>query len=110
MKSIVEQGKSPSFAQKISRLAMRLRDPGWRRYGATLLAGKLMGVGLTLLVMAAITGVFFAKVLAAETTLKVTDVVNPINTAWTLIAASAVTQKRPYIITSKPAIGDDLRH
>ena len=26
------------------------------------------------------------------------------------INASAVTQKRPYIITSKPAIGDDLRH
>jgi hypothetical protein len=26
------------------------------------------------------------------------------------IEASAVTQKRPYVITSKPAIENDLRH
>jgi hypothetical protein len=43
-----------------------------------------MGVGLALLAMAAVTGVFFAKVMAADTTLKAADVVNPINTAWTL--------------------------
>ncbi len=49
-----------------------------------------MGVGLALLVMAAVTGVFFAKVMAADTTLKAADVVNPINTAWTLIAAFLV--------------------
>src|ERR1035438_1036452 len=48
-----------------------------------------MGVGLALLVMAAVTGVFFAKVMAADTTLKAADV-NPINTAWTLIAAFLV--------------------
>jgi len=90
MKSATRRESSLSFAQKLSRMAIRLRDPGWRRYGATLLAGKLMGVGLALLVMAAITGVFFAKVLAADTTLKAADVVNPINTAWTLIAAFLV--------------------
>jgi Amt family ammonium transporter len=90
MKSIEEQGTTLSFAQKVSRLAGRMRDPGWRRYGATLLAGKVMGVGLALLVMAAITGIFFAKVMAADTVLKAADVVNPINTAWTLIAAFLV--------------------
>ena len=90
MKSIVRRGGSLSFAQKLSRLRARLREPQWRRYGATMLAGKLAGVGLTLLIMAAVTGVFFAKVMAADTPVKAADVVNPINTAWTLIAAFLV--------------------
>jgi Amt family ammonium transporter len=79
MKSIVRRGKSESLASKLSRLATRLRDKEWRRYGATLLAGKVMGVGLTLMIMAAITGIFFTKVLAADTTVKAADVVNPVN-------------------------------
>ncbi|MGB6193491.1 MAG: ammonium transporter, partial [Terracidiphilus sp.] len=90
MKSIVQRGKSLSFAEKISRLATRLHEPQWRRYGATLLAGKLAGVGLTLLAMAAIGGLFFAKVYAADSTVKAADIVNPVNTAWTLIAAFLV--------------------
>ena len=90
MKSIVRRGTSQSLASKISRLAERLHDPEWRRYGATLLAGKVMGVGLTLLVMAAVTGLLFTKVLAADSTVKAADIVNPVNTAWTLIAAFLV--------------------
>src|ERR1039457_2728157 len=90
MKPIVRRGTSQSLASKISRLAERLRDPERRRYGATLRAGKVMGVGLTLLVMAAVTGLLFTKVLAADSTLKAADVVNPVNTAWTLIAAFLV--------------------
>lgn len=90
MKSIARGDLSLSFAQKISRLGTRLHDSTWRRYGATLLAGKIMGVGLTLLIMAAVTGLFFTKVLAADSTVKAADIVNPINTAWTLIAAFLV--------------------
>ena len=67
MKPIVQRGTSLSLSQKCSRLATRLREPEWRRYGATLLAGKVAGVGLTLLIMAAVTGIFFGKVLAADT-------------------------------------------
>jgi Amt family ammonium transporter len=90
MKPIVQQGTSLSFAQKFSRLAVRLRDREWRRYGATLLAGKMLGVGVTLLVMVAVSGVFFAKVMAADTMVKAADIVNPVNTAWTLVAAFLV--------------------
>jgi ammonium transporter, Amt family len=91
MKSIVRPGESLSLAQKLSRLQERLKEPQWRRYGATLLAGKVAGVACTLLVMAAVTGVFFAKVLAADAPgVKAADVVNPVNTAWTLIAAFLV--------------------
>jgi hypothetical protein len=38
--------KRLSLSEKFSRLAVRLRDPEWRRYGGTLLGGKLLGVGL----------------------------------------------------------------
>ncbi len=90
MKSIVQRRESLSFAQKLSRLASRLRDAEWRRYGATLLAGKVLGVAITLLIMAGVTGLLFAKVYAADSTVKAADIVNPVNTAWTLVAAFLV--------------------
>src|SRR5919205_645553 len=79
-----------SLAQKLSRLSVRLRDPEWRRYGSTLLAGKTIGVGLVVAIMFVISGVFFTHVLAADAEVKAADVVNPLNTAWTLIAAFLV--------------------
>jgi Amt family ammonium transporter len=72
------------------RLRERLRQPEWRRYGATLLAGKMLGVGLTLLVMASATALFFTKVYAADSTPKPPDVINPLNTVWVLVAAFLV--------------------
>ncbi len=39
LKRIVRQRRSLSFAQKLTRLTSRLREPEWRRYGATLFAG-----------------------------------------------------------------------
>src|SRR5437763_5618313 len=88
----VDSKRSPklSLAQKFSRLAVRLRDPDWRRYGGTLLAGKAVGVGMVLMVMTVVSGVFFSHVLAADAEVKAADVVNPVNTAWTLVAAFLV--------------------
>jgi Amt family ammonium transporter len=84
--------KSLSFSQKLSRLAIRLRDPEWRRYGSLLLTGKVVGVGMVLLIMAVVSGVFFTQVYAqtAAPEVKAADVVNPVNTAWTLVAAFLV--------------------
>lgn len=79
-----------SLAQKFSRLSVRLRDPEWRRYGSLLLAGKAIGVGLVLLIITVVSGVFFTHVLAADAEVKAADVVNPVNTAWTLVAAFLV--------------------
>jgi Amt family ammonium transporter len=94
-----------SFAEKASRLAVRLRDPEWRRYGKLLLTGKLMGVGLVLLIMLAVnvipllprlmesTAYAADAVKAAEVlypTVRPGDIVNPINTMWTLVAAFLV--------------------
>ncbi len=84
----VESCMTLSFPQKLSRLGKRLHDPKWRRYGATLLTGKLAGVGMTLLAMTVISGIFFAKVMAADApAVKAADIINPVNTMWTLVAA-----------------------
>jgi len=80
-----------SFSQKVSRLAVRLRDPEWRRYGKILVAGKAAGMGLVLLVIAAMSYfVFGGHVWAQTTPVQAADIVNPVNTMWTLVAAFLV--------------------
>ena len=85
--------KRLSIAEKFSRLRLRLRQPEWRRYGGTMLAGKVLGVGIVLAIMAVVAGLFFTHVYAqtaAAPEVKASDVVNPVNTAWTLVAAFLV--------------------
>src|SRR5712672_3147365 len=92
MSVIAKEGKKMSLSGKFSRLAMRLRDPEWRRYGGLLLGGKAMGIGLVLLIITVVSGLFFTHVYAqtAAPEIKAADAVNPINTVWTLIAAFLV--------------------
>lgn len=90
MKRISQDQEAMSFADKLSRLAVRLRSPEWRRYGRVLFAGKVLGVGLVLMVMAVMSYFFFGRVYAADGEVKAADVINPVNTAWTLIAAFLV--------------------
>src|SRR6202163_644768 len=92
MSLTAKKGNNLSLSVKLSRLATRLRDPEWRRYGGTLLAGKVLGVGLVLAIMAVASAAFIAQVYAQTGTpeVKASDVVNPVNTAWTLIAAFLV--------------------
>ncbi len=104
MTGIANEGMRHSLPAKFSRLAVRLKDPEWRRYGRLLLTGKLMGVGAVLAIMLAVNllpmlpdllgGRSFADdVKAAEPlypTVSASDIVNPINTLWTLLAAFLV--------------------
>ena len=92
MSVIAREGKKLSLSGKFSRLATRLRDPEWRRYGGLLIGGKLLGIGVVLLFITVVSGLFFAHVYAqtAAPEVKASDVVNPVNTAWTLIAAFLV--------------------
>src|SRR5436190_21157234 len=84
------ENKSP-FARKLSRLRLRLRDPEWRRYGALILTGKAMALGLLLLVAMFVNpGLLGLNTLAADPILKGNDIVNPLNTVWTLVAAFLV--------------------
>ncbi len=83
--------KRVPFSQKLARLQARLRDAEWRRYGALLLVGKLVGIGILLCAVAFLNpDLLGMKAFAADPVLKGNDIVNPINTVWTLIAAFLV--------------------
>ena len=82
---------------KWARLASRLRDPEWRRYGYLLLGGKMLGIGLLLGGIFLISSLIGAEVHADDVApaLKGNDIVNPINTVWTLVAAFLVFGMQP---------------
>jgi ammonium transporter, Amt family len=83
--------RSHTVPGKVRRFMNRLRAPEWRRYGMLLLAGKLAGIAL--LVFAAYLldpGLLGFRVFAADPTMKGNDIVNPVNTMWTLVAAFLV--------------------
>jgi Amt family ammonium transporter len=90
MRSFPQRRKKVSLSQRFSRLAVRLRDPEWQRYGKLLLLGKAVGVALVLLFITVVSGLLFGRVYAADAEVKAADIVNPINTVWTLIAAFLV--------------------
>ena len=91
MSATSRPGTKLSMSQKLSRLAHRLREPEWRRYGGLLLGGKAIGLAIVLMIIAVTTGAFFTRVYAQTApAVKAADVVNPVNTAWTLIAAFLV--------------------
>src|SRR5665213_2847865 len=79
-----------SFSQKLSRLGSRFKDAEWRRYGLTLLGGKVVGVLGVLLIAAFITETFLTSAHAADAPIPAANMVSAINTVWTLIAAFLV--------------------
>src|SRR6476660_7306660 len=79
--------------EKLTRLTQRLHDPEWRRYGYLLIVGKMMGVALLLTGVYYLSSMFGNSVTAADApppVLKGNDIVSPINTLWTLLAAFLV--------------------
>src|SRR6202166_1507 len=90
MSDIPKYGRKMSLSEKLSRLAVRLKSPEWRRYGTALLAGKGIGVALVFLVIGLVSVFIGGHAFAADPDLKGNDIVNPVNTAWTLIAAFLV--------------------
>ncbi|HEY3827181.1 MAG TPA: ammonium transporter [Bryobacteraceae bacterium] len=85
-----------SFPQKVSRLKGRLRESEWRRYGVLLVLGKAAALGLLFVLVAFLNPdligfrAFAQTPAAAVPVLKGNDIVNPINTLWTLLAAFLV--------------------
>ena len=75
---------------RLARLGQRLRDPEWRRYSYLLLLGKGMAIMMLFMVFVIIPNLMVTPVLAADPVLKGNDIVNPINTLWTLLAAFLV--------------------
>ncbi|HYR96998.1 MAG TPA: ammonium transporter [Candidatus Binatus sp.] len=84
---------TPTRINRLSRLRERLRDAEWRRYGYLLLAGKALGLVLLFTAIVTISNILGTNVRAedaAPPALAGNDIVNPINTVWTLIAAFLV--------------------
>jgi len=89
---LAQRRQQPAYVPgRLARLRQRLNDPQWRKYGAVLMVGKVAGLAL---LAAAVyyfnPGLFGHKVLAADPTLTGNDIVNPVNTMWTLVAAFLV--------------------
>src|SRR5215468_5302221 len=80
---------------KFARLRQRLRDPEWRRYGYLLLGGKVIGVAFLLAAITLIGDLIGSPAHADDVALKGNDIVNPINTVWTLVAAFLVFGMQP---------------
>ena len=91
----------PGRINKLSRLSQRLHDPEWRRYGYLLMGGKVLGIGFLLGSIFLIKSLIGAPVhaddaaAAAAPVLTGNDVVNPLNTVWTLVAAFLVFGMQP---------------
>jgi len=80
-----------TMSEKLSRLRKRLNDREWRRYGMLLLGGKLIALVMLFTVMMFVNpGLFGSRAFAADPVLSGNDIVNPINTVWTLVAAFLV--------------------
>jgi Amt family ammonium transporter len=98
-----------SYSQKFKRLGERLHEPQWRRYFRTILMGKAIGIALLVALIivgpALIHGITgssaFAQSAASQPSAPMAALadlgdstknptINPINTAWTLIAAFLV--------------------
>ena len=90
MSRVRSQQAEPNFPQKLARLGGRLRDAEWRRYGATLLAGKVLGVTAVMAIAFVITELCFAKVFAADApALKAADVSFSMGISGTEVAREA---------------------
>ena len=80
-----------SSPRRADCLGKRLRDPEWRRYGGLLVGGKLTALSLLLLAVYLMNpGLLGMRTLAADPVVKSNDLVNPLNTVWTLVAAFLV--------------------
>ncbi len=75
---------------KMARLRERLHDPEWRHYGATLLAGKMLGIALLFAAYILGGSLIGSAVHAADPVMAANDIINPINTLWVLLAAFLV--------------------
>src|SRR4051812_38254799 len=102
MRRTRKEGPKLAFGQKVTRLGHRLRDREWRKYGLTLVAGKMLGILVLFAAIWAVKqyatyGTVFADdaaVAAAPTTqaaaavdpyaaIPKADHINALNTVWT---------------------------
>jgi ammonium transporter, Amt family len=91
LKPIQVYARSGRRIDNWTRLGQRLQDSEWRRYAYMLLLGKFAAILLLgFVAIPIISHLVGSPVLAADPVLKGNDIVNPLNTFWTLLAAFLV--------------------
>ena len=86
----------PSYVHRmVTTLRLRLKDRDSRRFFGTYLAGKMLGLGAVLLFIYGLAWYFSTKAGAAMVGQDAVEIpgeqlISPINTMWTLIAAFLV--------------------
>ena len=88
-----------SFGAKVHRLGHRLKDPQWRQFAYTVLGGRLIGLGIILLLMLAVQ--IGPRLLSDTAQAQTTGM--PASTQPTAAAASAATQPAAAAATTPPA-------
>jgi Amt family ammonium transporter len=116
MRGIVQSGIKLSLSEKASRLYTRLKDPQWRRFGGTLVAGKMLGLAMTLFLMLALPTLiaaapkfFESKTAHAQTSMPATMAM-PSTMAASAPATTAAAAAAPADpTTTQPAMVSDLK-
>jgi Amt family ammonium transporter len=90
MEELTVKPESGTRINKFARLRERLRDSEWRRFGYTLLVGKLAAIAILVTAFALFAALTGSAAHADDPVLKGNDIVNPLNTMWVLIAAFLV--------------------
>lgn len=89
-KKLLMSAQQGQRVNKLARFRQRLGDPEWRRYGYLLVIGKLAAIAMLSIALPLISHLIGTPALAEDPVLKGNDIVNPINTVWTLLAAFLV--------------------
>ena len=91
MRPLTARSRREPRLNKFDRLWQRLHDPEWQRYLYLLLFSKFVAIVLLLGVLVPLLShLVGTPALADDPVLKGNDIVNPINTVWTLVAAFLV--------------------
>jgi ammonium transporter, Amt family len=90
MRGTTANGERLTSFEKLRRLRRRMSDSEWRRYAMLVVGGKALAIALLMLVIYNVSAWTGTTAFAADTEMKAADVVNPLNTLWTLVAAFLV--------------------
>src|SRR5262249_23739236 len=90
----IQQSAPRTVVRMMQTLRLNFRDPDRRRYVGAKMGGKLIGVALVMALIYGLAWFFSSEAGAAvpgqAAAVKVTDVINPLNTVWVLVTAFLV--------------------
>jgi ammonium transporter, Amt family len=87
---MTSESSRPFAERKVARLARRLRQPEWRRYAYAMMLGKVTGIVLLATAFILMASLFGSPAAADDGAVRAQNIINPLNTFWTLLGAFLV--------------------